>query len=129
MVVVGVLVRVYQFSKRHALEECRQQVALSQGVRAKLEAQRLLLKEKLEQLGFREPPPALTLDSDTVSISSILSNDHSHSSSKLLMDGIMNNLSGLFKPKCEVCYLVIPYACSSRLPCGNLQDYEQLLAV
>uniref|UniRef100_A0A3Q1AH94 Tyrosine-protein kinase n=1 Tax=Amphiprion ocellaris TaxID=80972 RepID=A0A3Q1AH94_AMPOC len=61
--------RVYQFSKRHAMEECRQQVALFQGIRAKLEAQRLLLKEKLDQLGSREPPSALKLDTHTVSSS------------------------------------------------------------
>eukprot|EP00064_Thunnus_orientalis_P003720 superscaffoldBa00000316_g3731 len=94
--------RVYQFSKRHALEECRQQVILSQGVRAKLEAQRLLLKEKLDKLGSREPPSALQLDTDTVSLSSNTSNDHMQAPSKLRMDGIINNLSGLFKPKCEV---------------------------
>ncbi|XP_042268969.1 tyrosine-protein kinase Fes/Fps isoform X1 [Thunnus maccoyii] len=94
--------RVYQFSKRHALEECRQQVILSQGVRAKLEAQRLLLKEKLDKLGSREPPSALQLDTDSVSLSSNTSNDHMQAPSKLRMDGIINNLSGLFKPKCEV---------------------------
>ncbi|XP_020516690.1 tyrosine-protein kinase Fes/Fps [Labrus bergylta] len=93
--------RVYQFSKRHVLEECRQQVALSQGVRAKLEAQRRLMKEKLEQLGSKEPPSALKLDPDTVSLSSNASNDHSQIPPKVLMDGIINNLSGFFKPKCE----------------------------
>ncbi|KAM7424034.1 hypothetical protein PAMA_000412 [Pampus argenteus] len=92
--------RVYQFSKRHALEECRQQVALSQGIRAKLEVQRLILTEKLDQLGSREPPPALNLDTDTISLSSDTNNDHGQAPSKL--DGIINNLSGLFKPKCEV---------------------------
>uniref|UniRef100_A0A3B3ZEE9 Tyrosine-protein kinase n=1 Tax=Periophthalmus magnuspinnatus TaxID=409849 RepID=A0A3B3ZEE9_9GOBI len=51
--------RVYQFSKSHALEESQQQVFLSQGVRAKLEIQRLLLKEKLDQLGSQDPPTAL----------------------------------------------------------------------
>lgn len=66
--------RVYQFSKRHALEECRQQVALSQGMRAKLEAQRVILKDKLDLLGSKEPPSALTLDPDTVSLSSSSSN-------------------------------------------------------
>ncbi|XP_071344410.1 tyrosine-protein kinase Fes/Fps [Trachinotus anak] len=99
--------RVYQFSKRHALEECRQQVALSQGMRAKLEAQRLILKEKLEQLGSKEPPSALTLDPDTVSISSNSSNDHSQTS-RVLMEGIINNLSGLFKSKCEVLPVLSP---------------------
>uniref|UniRef100_A0A8C9Y9N0 Tyrosine-protein kinase n=1 Tax=Sander lucioperca TaxID=283035 RepID=A0A8C9Y9N0_SANLU len=66
--------RVYQFSKRHAMEECRQQVALSQGVRAKLEVQRLILKEKLDQLGSKDPPCALKLDPDTISLLSNTSN-------------------------------------------------------
>uniref|UniRef100_A0A8C9Y792 Tyrosine-protein kinase n=1 Tax=Sander lucioperca TaxID=283035 RepID=A0A8C9Y792_SANLU len=92
--------RVYQFSKRHAMEECRQQVALSQGVRAKLEVQRLILKEKLDQLGSKDPPCALKLDPDTISL--LLS------SSKPLMDGIINNLSGLFKPKWEVLPALTP---------------------
>uniref|UniRef100_A0A4W6C6P2 non-specific protein-tyrosine kinase n=1 Tax=Lates calcarifer TaxID=8187 RepID=A0A4W6C6P2_LATCA len=74
---LSVLSRVYQFSKRHALEECRQQVALSQGMRAKLEAQRFILKEKLDQLGSREPPSALTLDQDNVSLSFNSSNVYS----------------------------------------------------
>ncbi|KAM4592729.1 tyrosine-protein kinase Fes/Fps [Odontesthes bonariensis] len=100
--------RVYQFSKRHAMEECRQQVALSQGIKAKLDHQRLLLKEKLDQLGSREPPSALKLDSDTVSLSSTTSNDHGQVSAKVLMDGIMNNLSGLFKPKSEVLPVLTP---------------------
>ncbi|XP_072236573.1 tyrosine-protein kinase Fes/Fps [Leuresthes tenuis] len=100
--------RVYQFSKRHAMEECRQQVALSQGIKAKLDLQRLLLKEKLDQLGSREPPSALKLDSDTVSLSSTTSNDHGQVSAKVLMDGIMNNLSGLFKPKSEVLPVLSP---------------------
>ncbi|XP_028258188.1 tyrosine-protein kinase Fes/Fps [Parambassis ranga] len=91
--------RVYQFSKKHAMEECRQQVALSKGVRAKLEVQRLLLKEKLDQLGSREPPSALKLDTDTASL---LSTSNDTPAPKLLMDGIITNLSGLFKPKCEV---------------------------
>uniref|UniRef100_A0A669B8H4 non-specific protein-tyrosine kinase n=1 Tax=Oreochromis niloticus TaxID=8128 RepID=A0A669B8H4_ORENI len=67
--------KVYQFSKRHAMEECRQQVALTQGQRAKLEVQRLLLKEKLDRLGSRDPPSALNLDTDTVSLSSSTSNN------------------------------------------------------
>uniref|UniRef100_A0A3B4GF69 Tyrosine-protein kinase n=1 Tax=Pundamilia nyererei TaxID=303518 RepID=A0A3B4GF69_9CICH len=92
--------RVYQFSKRHAMEECRQQVALTQGQRAKLEVQRLLLKEKLDKLGSREPPSALNLDTDTVSLSSSTSNDHTPP--RVLVEGILNNLSNLFKPKFEV---------------------------
>uniref|UniRef100_A0A3Q2NXN5 Tyrosine-protein kinase n=1 Tax=Fundulus heteroclitus TaxID=8078 RepID=A0A3Q2NXN5_FUNHE len=67
------LCRVYQFSKRHAMEECRQQVALSQGIKAKLDVQRLLLKEKLDHLGSREPPHALRLDADSFSLLSTTS--------------------------------------------------------
>lgn len=67
------LCRVYQFSKRHALEESRQQVMLSLGARTRLEAQRLLLKGKLEWLGSSEPPPALGLEEDRISLSSITS--------------------------------------------------------
>ncbi|XP_015229343.1 PREDICTED: tyrosine-protein kinase Fes/Fps isoform X2 [Cyprinodon variegatus] len=91
--------RVYQFSKRHAMEECRQQVALSQGIKAKLEVQRLLLKEKLDVLGFREPPLALRLDMDSVSLSS---NENPVNSGKVLVDGVINHLSGLFRHKPEV---------------------------
>ncbi|XP_063737560.1 tyrosine-protein kinase Fes/Fps isoform X2 [Eleginops maclovinus] len=94
--------RVYQFSKRHAMEECRQQVALNQGFKAKLEIRRLLLKEKLDRLGTKDPPSALKLDQDNSSLSSNSSNFHSPPSSKHLMDEIKNNLSGLFKPKWEV---------------------------
>lgn len=94
--------RVYQFSKRHAMEECRQHVALNQGFKAKLEVQRLLLKEKLEKLGSEDPPSALKLDQDNSSLSSNSSSFRSPPPSKLLMDGIKNNLSGLFKPKWEV---------------------------
>ncbi|XP_077480589.1 tyrosine-protein kinase Fes/Fps isoform X2 [Stigmatopora argus] len=57
--------RVYQLTKRLALEECRQQVALLQGRRLKMEVQRFILKTTLEQLGSREPPPALVLEKDT----------------------------------------------------------------
>ncbi|XP_023153500.2 tyrosine-protein kinase Fes/Fps [Amphiprion ocellaris] len=113
--------RVYQFSKRHAMEECRQQVALFQGIRAKLEAQRLLLKEKLDQLGSREPPSALKLDTHTVSSST--NNDHSHSPSKLVMDGIINNLSGLFKPKSEVLPVLTPVQEANR-PLGQQDWYH-----
>ncbi|MEQ2243594.1 hypothetical protein ILYODFUR_008506 [Ilyodon furcidens] len=94
--------RVYQFSKRHAMEECRQQVALSQGIKAKLEIQRLLLKEKLDQLGFREPPHALRLDMDSVSLLSSSSHDSIHIPGKILMDGLKNNLTSLFRHKSEV---------------------------
>ncbi|XP_057702429.1 tyrosine-protein kinase Fes/Fps isoform X1 [Corythoichthys intestinalis] len=82
--------RVYHLSKRLALEECRQQVTLSQGRRLKLEVQRLILKTKLDQLGSREPPPALQLDKDTQSLLS--KSDYNPSSLKLLGNEIMKSL-------------------------------------
>uniref|UniRef100_A0A8C5BRK8 Tyrosine-protein kinase n=1 Tax=Gadus morhua TaxID=8049 RepID=A0A8C5BRK8_GADMO len=51
--------QVYQFSKRQLLEEFRQQVALSMGRRARLEAQRQALEQAFHVLGSREPPPGL----------------------------------------------------------------------
>lgn len=42
-------------------------MALSQGVRARLEVQRVLLKEKLDQLGPEDPPSALNQDRDATS--------------------------------------------------------------
>ncbi|XP_061737411.1 tyrosine-protein kinase Fes/Fps [Nerophis ophidion] len=85
--------RIYQLSKRHALEEYRQQVALSQGRRAGLEVQRLILKTKLEQLGSKEPPPAVQLqNTDTKH------NDNNQMPSKLFGNGFKNYL---FHPKSD----------------------------
>uniref|UniRef100_A0A8C1UJ37 Tyrosine-protein kinase n=1 Tax=Cyprinus carpio TaxID=7962 RepID=A0A8C1UJ37_CYPCA len=61
--------RVYQFSKRNALEDSRQQVVLSMVARARLEAQRRLLADKLETLGSKEAPP-IGLDDDRISVTS-----------------------------------------------------------
>lgn len=63
------LFRVYQFSKRNALEDSRQQVVLSMVARARLEAQRRVLADKLQSLGSKEAP-GLGLDDDRISITS-----------------------------------------------------------
>ncbi|XP_061671174.1 tyrosine-protein kinase Fes/Fps isoform X2 [Syngnathoides biaculeatus] len=94
--------RIYQLSKRHALEEYRHQVALSQGRRAKLEVQRLILKTKLEQLGDREPPPALQLDQDSLSRSSPTTDEQNQSALKLLGNGIIKHLSRVRSDRQEV---------------------------
>uniref|UniRef100_A0A8C2C7W9 Tyrosine-protein kinase n=1 Tax=Cyprinus carpio TaxID=7962 RepID=A0A8C2C7W9_CYPCA len=92
--------RVYQFSKRNALEDSRQQVVLSMVARARLEAQRRLLADKLETLGSKEAPP-IGLDDDRISVTS--SNSERDKDHKLLnMDVIVSHLSGLFKPKYTV---------------------------
>uniref|UniRef100_A0A8C1PSB9 Tyrosine-protein kinase n=1 Tax=Cyprinus carpio TaxID=7962 RepID=A0A8C1PSB9_CYPCA len=61
--------RVYQFSKRNALEDSRQQVVLSMVARARLEAQRRLLADKLQSLGSKDAPP-IDLDDDQISVTS-----------------------------------------------------------
>uniref|UniRef100_A0A672QVE7 Tyrosine-protein kinase n=1 Tax=Sinocyclocheilus grahami TaxID=75366 RepID=A0A672QVE7_SINGR len=89
--------RVYLFSKRNALEDSRQQVVLSMVARARLEAQRRLLADKLETLGSKEAPP-IGLDDDRISVTS--SNSERDKDHKLLnMDVIVSHLSSLFKPK------------------------------
>uniref|UniRef100_A0A8B9RGN6 Tyrosine-protein kinase n=1 Tax=Astyanax mexicanus TaxID=7994 RepID=A0A8B9RGN6_ASTMX len=89
---------VYQFSKRNALEDSRQQVVMSMVGRARLEAQRRLLADKLESLGSHEAP-SVGLDDDQISITSSTSKYRLPS-----MDGIISHLSSLFKPK----YMVPP---------------------
>ncbi|XP_016307798.1 tyrosine-protein kinase Fes/Fps-like [Sinocyclocheilus anshuiensis] len=89
--------RVYQFSKRNAVEDSRQQVVLSMVARARLEAQRRLLADKLQSLGSKEAPP-IGLDDDRISVTS--SNSECDKDHKLLnMDVIVSHLSSLFKPK------------------------------
>uniref|UniRef100_A0A673ANW6 Tyrosine-protein kinase n=1 Tax=Sphaeramia orbicularis TaxID=375764 RepID=A0A673ANW6_9TELE len=93
--------KVYQFSKRHALEECRQQVALSQGMRAKLEVQRIVLKEKLDQLGSKEAPSYLYIISaeSTKNPSFITSPDcliiHVHAKDSASVSSCLQVLPGL----------------------------------
>uniref|UniRef100_A0A4W4G9P8 Tyrosine-protein kinase n=1 Tax=Electrophorus electricus TaxID=8005 RepID=A0A4W4G9P8_ELEEL len=64
--------RVYQFSKRNALEDSRQQVVMSMVARARLEAQRKMLADKLQYLGSREAP-TVGLHDDHLSITSSIS--------------------------------------------------------
>lgn len=51
-------------------------MALSQGIRARLEVQRVLLKEKLDQLGPNDPPSALNLDPDASPLLSVAGGAH-----------------------------------------------------
>ncbi|KAM6979602.1 tyrosine-protein kinase Fes/Fps [Aplochiton taeniatus] len=112
--------RVYQFSKRHALEECRQQVALSLGARARLEAKRQLLQEKLEWLGPREPPSAGGLEEDRLSLSSNTSSEKEREPKRLM------DLIGFLKPK----YMVPPAldpVLETQLPLGQQSWYHGAL--
>ncbi|KAK3562109.1 hypothetical protein QTP86_030116 [Hemibagrus guttatus] len=89
--------RVYLFSKRNALEDSRQQVVISMVARARLEAQRRLLADKLQCLGSNDAP-TLGLDDDRISLnSSTFERDKDFKVPS--MDSIINHLSSLFKPK------------------------------
>uniref|UniRef100_A0A8C9TX50 Tyrosine-protein kinase n=1 Tax=Scleropages formosus TaxID=113540 RepID=A0A8C9TX50_SCLFO len=90
--------RVYQFSKRNALEDSRQQVVESMGTRTRLEAQRLLLAETLYSLGSQEPP-SICLDEDRMSNTSTVSEREKDTPKLLNLDGLKSHLTGMFKPK------------------------------
>ncbi|XP_072348804.1 tyrosine-protein kinase Fes/Fps [Scyliorhinus torazame] len=87
--------RVYIFSKKFALEESRQQVQVLLCNKGRLEAQRLHVVQKLKDLGDREPPPALQLEEDSYSNSSV----GKDSIRVLSLETLKNQFSGLFRPK------------------------------
>ncbi|XP_061102857.1 tyrosine-protein kinase Fes/Fps [Conger conger] len=91
--------RVYQFSKRSALEDSRQQLVVSMGARARLEAQRVIIAEKLKSLGSRDPPP-VCLDAVTSSVTEREKDNYRLPN----LDTIVSHLSGILKPK----YMVPP---------------------
>ncbi|XP_028647233.1 tyrosine-protein kinase Fes/Fps [Erpetoichthys calabaricus] len=92
--------RVYLFSKRSALQDGRQQVMVTHGLRLKLEAQRAKLSEKLNELGKRDPPPAIKLEDDLQSNSSI---ERDRDSNKgLSLETLKSHITGIFKPKYSV---------------------------
>ncbi|XP_076880972.1 LOW QUALITY PROTEIN: tyrosine-protein kinase Fes/Fps [Brachyhypopomus gauderio] len=95
--------RVYQFSKRNALEDSRQQVVMSMVVRSRLEAQRRMLADKLQCLGSHEAP-LVGLDEDCLSVTSNNSSERDKDLKLVGIDGIISHLSNLFKPK----YMVPP---------------------
>ncbi|CAL8359500.1 tyrosine-protein kinase Fes/Fps [Gadus morhua] len=94
--------RVYQFSKRQLLEEFRQQVALSMGRRARLEAQRQALEQAFHVLGSREPPPGLLPEEEPCPGAPANTSEEKNSSTLLSMDGILTHLGGLFRPRYQL---------------------------
>ncbi|XP_068131364.1 tyrosine-protein kinase Fes/Fps isoform X2 [Hyperolius riggenbachi] len=61
----------------------------------KLQGQRDILKKKMNEIGSRDPPPALQLQDDGLSISSI----DKESCKNQTLEIIKNHISGLFRPK------------------------------
>ncbi|KAJ7311392.1 hypothetical protein JRQ81_007012 [Phrynocephalus forsythii] len=62
--------RIQLLAKRQALHEAQHLYHLAQGAQDKIQAQRDLLRHKLDMLGFQEPPPAPALLDDNQSVSS-----------------------------------------------------------
>ncbi|XP_072838222.2 tyrosine-protein kinase Fes/Fps isoform X2 [Pogona vitticeps] len=62
--------RIQLLGKRQALHEAQHLCHLAQGTQEKLQAQRDLLRHKLDALGAQDPPPAPALQDDSQSLSS-----------------------------------------------------------
>ncbi|XP_075569966.1 LOW QUALITY PROTEIN: tyrosine-protein kinase Fes/Fps [Pelecanus crispus] len=92
--------RVHLLGKRQGLQEVQQQLEGCLCTQAKLRAQRDLLAGKLEQLGTGEPLPALPLQEDQQSVSSV----EQERSGATVLETLKNHISGIFSPK----YLLPP---------------------
>ncbi|XP_074693744.1 tyrosine-protein kinase Fes/Fps isoform X2 [Strix aluco] len=87
--------RVHLLGKRQGLQEVQQQLEGCLCTEAKLQAQRDLLARKLEQLGTGEPLPALPLQEDRQSVSSV----EQERSGATALETLKNHISGIFSPK------------------------------
>ncbi|XP_074773066.1 tyrosine-protein kinase Fes/Fps isoform X2 [Athene noctua] len=92
--------RVHLLGKRQGLQEVQQQLEGCLCTQAKLQAQRDLLAGKLEQLGAGKPLPALPLQEDQQSVSSV----EQERSGATALETLKNHISGIFSPK----YLLPP---------------------
>ncbi|XP_030045512.1 tyrosine-protein kinase Fes/Fps [Microcaecilia unicolor] len=87
--------RVHLLSKRHALFEALQQFQISLCAQTKLQIQKDMLQRKMDKVGSEDPPPALQLQEDQQSISSL-----EREAGKLqTLEAIKNHISGLFRPR------------------------------
>ncbi|XP_029430692.1 tyrosine-protein kinase Fes/Fps [Rhinatrema bivittatum] len=87
--------RVHLLSKRHALLEAFQQFQVSLCAQTKLQIQRDMLQRKIDKMGSEDPPPALQLQDDRQSISSIEREAGKHQT----LEAIKNHISGIFRPR------------------------------
>ncbi|XP_067412173.1 tyrosine-protein kinase Fes/Fps isoform X2 [Emydura macquarii macquarii] len=92
---VGSRERLQLLGKRQALQEAQQHFQVSLCTEAKLRAQRDVLRRKLDQLGSRDPPPALPLQDDRQSLSS----PEQECSGASPLETLRNHISGIFRPK------------------------------
>ncbi|KAM4746850.1 tyrosine-protein kinase Fes/Fps [Rhinophrynus dorsalis] len=82
-------------AKRQALREAILQYHISLCNKNKLHGQREMLKKKMDIVGSGDPPPALLLQDDGQSISSI----ERESGKKQTLENIKNHITGIFRPK------------------------------
>ncbi|KAM9532914.1 tyrosine-protein kinase Fes/Fps [Guaruba guarouba] len=87
--------RVHLLRKRQGLQEVQQQLEGCLCAQAKLQAQRDLLATKLAELGAGEPLPALLLQDDQHSVSSV----EQERSGSTALETLKNHISGIFSPK------------------------------
>ncbi|XP_040458079.1 tyrosine-protein kinase Fes/Fps isoform X2 [Falco naumanni] len=87
--------RVHLLGKRQGLQEAQQQLEGCLCTQAKLQAQRDLLVGKLAELGTGEPLPALPLQDDRQSVSSV----EQERSGATALETLKNHISGIFSPK------------------------------
>ncbi|XP_035168066.1 LOW QUALITY PROTEIN: tyrosine-protein kinase Fes/Fps [Oxyura jamaicensis] len=87
--------RVHLLSKRQGLQEAQQQLQGCLCTQAKLQAQRDVLANKLAELGSGDPLPALPLQEDRHSVSSV----EQERSGATALETLKNHISGIFSPK------------------------------
>ncbi|XP_040979807.1 tyrosine-protein kinase Fes/Fps isoform X2 [Aquila chrysaetos chrysaetos] len=87
--------RVHLLGKRQGLQEAQQQLEGCLCTQAKLQAQRDLLAGKLAELGAGDPLPALPLQEDRQSVSSV----EQERSRATTLETLKNHISGIFSPK------------------------------
>ncbi|XP_040979809.1 tyrosine-protein kinase Fes/Fps isoform X4 [Aquila chrysaetos chrysaetos] len=92
--------RVHLLGKRQGLQEAQQQLEGCLCTQAKLQAQRDLLAGKLAELGAGDPLPALPLQEDRQSVSSV----EQERSRATTLETLKNHISGIFSPKYSVWY-------------------------
>ncbi|KAM9639235.1 tyrosine-protein kinase Fes/Fps isoform 4-T4 [Morphnus guianensis] len=92
--------RVHLLGKRQGLQEAQQQLEVCLCTQAKLQAQRDLLAGKLAELGAGDPLPALPLQEDRQSVSSV----EQERSRATTLETLKNHISGIFSPKYSVWY-------------------------
>ncbi|XP_075431596.1 tyrosine-protein kinase Fes/Fps [Ascaphus truei] len=87
--------RINLLAKRQSLRDALLQYHFSLCNKNKLTGQRDMLKRKIDEVGSGDPPPALHLQEDGQSISSI----ERESGKNLTLETLKNHISGMFRPK------------------------------